>query len=67
MKSHRSFALGRVGMTLAVLGLFHFAARAQNASAPAAGDSSSSVQDLREQVQQLRQLIEQMRAENAES
>ena len=67
MKSHRSFALGRVAMTLAVLGLFHFAARAQNASAPAAGDSSSSIQDLQEQFRQLRQLIEQMRAENAES
>lgn len=67
MKSHRSFALGRVAMTLAVLGLFHFAARAQNASAPAASDADSSIRDLQEQVQQLRQLVEQMRAENAES
>ena len=65
--SHRSFALGRVAVTLAVLGLFHFAAGAQNVSAPVMGDSDSSVRDLQEQVQQLRTLIEQMRAENAES
>lgn len=66
MKSHRSFALGRVATTLAVLGLFHFAAHAQNASAPAASDADSSVRDLQGQVQQLRVLVEQMRAENAE-
>lgn len=66
MKSHRRFALGRIVMTLAVLGLFHLAARAQNATAPAT-DPTSSVRDLQEQVQQLRTLVEQMRAENAES
>lgn len=66
MKSHRSFALGRVAMTLAVLGLSPFAARAQNASV-AAADQTSSVRDLEEQVRQLRTLVEQMRAENAES
>ena len=67
VKSHRSFALRRIAMTLAALGLFQFAAHAQNASAPAATDSASSVRDLQEQVQQLRLLVEQMRAENAES
>ena len=66
MKSHRSFALRRVAVTLAVLGLFNFAARAQNAPVPS-GDSTSSIRDLQEQVQQLRLLVEQMRTENAES
>ena len=54
-------------MTIAALGLLNFAARAQNALVPRAGDSASSIRDLQEQVQQLRVLIEQMRAENAES
>lgn len=67
MKSHRSFALRRVAMTLAVLGLFNFAACAQNASAQQATDSADSVRDLEEQVRQLRTMVEQMRAENAES
>jgi hypothetical protein len=67
VKSHRSFALRWAAMTLAGLGLLNFAARAQNAPVPEAGDSASSVRDLQEQVQQLRSLIEQMRAENAES
>lgn len=67
MKSHRSFALRRAAMTLAALGLLNFAARAQNAPVPEAGDPAGSVRDLQEQVQQLRLLIDQMRAENAES